>query len=313
MQFNSPIEHSTLQHMPNSSGFKTFSSTTNNLQPGLASILQPQVPNTIKVPPIGRDKGRGSNVEQFFSNTYLAHGTAFQKPHSLPESRLNHYSRTSPSVSSGSGVETLSGTEFLWGSPKVYAENPHKSAWPMTSANHPLSVGNGHGLPQSSQHGSFPGLSQHHSQHHVGSAPSNIPLERRFGFFSDSSGRSSMNPVTFGGRGLSHNEGSFMVNAGARVGKDTSVAFPGKVSVNGSSSFGMMPSSKLNSVALGNGFHSGFSSSVIESLTERGWSRRVENSGNHIDNRKQFQLDLEKIKSGEDTRTTLMIKNIPNK
>jgi len=46
------------------------------------------------------------------------------------------------------------------------------------------------------------------------------------------------------------------------------------------------------------------------------WQRRaggIENYGNQIDSRKQFQLDLDKIKGGEDTRTTLMIKNIPNK
>ncbi|KAL1561061.1 Protein MEI2-like 2 [Salvia divinorum] len=32
-----------------------------------------------------------------------------------------------------------------------------------------------------------------------------------------------------------------------------------------------------------------------------------------MDNKRQYLLDLEKIRSGEDTRTTLMIKNIPNK
>lgn len=43
------------------------------------------------------------------------------------------------------------------------------------------------------------------------------------------------------------------------------------------------------------------------------WNTRVENSGIEMDSKKQFQLDLEKIINGEDTRTTLMIKNIPNK
>lgn len=49
----------------------------------------------------------------------------------------------------------------------------------------------------------------------------------------------------------------------------------------------------------------------IEGLIERGRSRRVDNNG--LDSKQQYQLDLEKIVSGEDTRTTLMIKNIPNK
>jgi hypothetical protein len=34
---------------------------------------------------------------------------------------------------------------------------------------------------------------------------------------------------------------------------------------------------------------------------------------NQAENKKQYQLDVDKISRGEDTRTTLMIKNIPNK
>lgn len=49
-----------------------------------------------------------------------------------------------------------------------------------------------------------------------------------------------------------------------------------------------------------------------ESLIERSRSRRVDYTVNQIGN-KQYQLDLDKIISGEDNRTTLMIKNIPNK
>ncbi|KAJ0475845.1 putative RNA recognition motif domain, mei2/Mei2-like RNA recognition [Helianthus annuus] len=47
-------------------------------------------------------------------------------------------------------------------------------------------------------------------------------------------------------------------------------------------------------------------------LTERSHSRRVDYAVNQMGN-KQYQLDLQKIISGEDSRTTLMIKNIPNK
>ncbi|KAL5213378.1 hypothetical protein ABZP36_024225 [Zizania latifolia] len=48
-------------------------------------------------------------------------------------------------------------------------------------------------------------------------------------------------------------------------------------------------------------------------LLERGRNQTVGNSGGQEDNRVQYQLDLEKIIPGKDTRTTLMIKNIPNK
>ncbi|KAL6011779.1 hypothetical protein ACLOJK_002244 [Asimina triloba] len=42
-------------------------------------------------------------------------------------------------------------------------------------------------------------------------------------------------------------------------------------------------------------------------------SRRNEANSNQADNKKQFELDIERILRGEDSRTTLMIKNIPNK
>lgn len=63
----------------------------------------------------------------------------------------------------------------------------------------------------------------------------------------------------------------------------------------------------------GNGSFQGIGLTSNEGFLERSRSRRVEYSVNQIDNKKQYQLDLDKIKSGEDTKTTLMIKNIPNK
>lgn len=53
--------------------------------------------------------------------------------------------------------------------------------------------------------------------------------------------------------------------------------------------------------------------SNFEALAERGKLRCVDNNGIQMDMKNQFQLDLDKIRTGEDTRTTLMIKNIPNK
>uniref|UniRef100_A0A7N0TM79 RRM domain-containing protein n=1 Tax=Kalanchoe fedtschenkoi TaxID=63787 RepID=A0A7N0TM79_KALFE len=41
--------------------------------------------------------------------------------------------------------------------------------------------------------------------------------------------------------------------------------------------------------------------------------RRNDSVSNQTDNKKQFELDIERILRGEDSRTTLMIKNIPNK
>ncbi|KAL8257988.1 hypothetical protein R6Q59_030029 [Mikania micrantha] len=61
-------------------------------------------------------------------------------------------------------------------------------------------------------------------------------------------------------------------------------------------------------VIMGNGLYQG-GIALNEGLIER---RRVDYAVNQMGN-KQYQLDLDKIISGEDSRTTLMIKNIPNK
>lgn len=49
-----------------------------------------------------------------------------------------------------------------------------------------------------------------------------------------------------------------------------------------------------------------------EWMVDRGRSRKTDNAVSHHD-RKQYELDIHRILQGEDIRTTLMIKNIPNK
>ncbi|XP_051116254.1 protein MEI2-like 4 isoform X2 [Andrographis paniculata] len=51
----------------------------------------------------------------------------------------------------------------------------------------------------------------------------------------------------------------------------------------------------------------------LDSPNERTRNRRNESSSAQGENKKQFELDVERIVRGEDKRTTLMIKNIPNK
>jgi hypothetical protein len=53
--------------------------------------------------------------------------------------------------------------------------------------------------------------------------------------------------------------------------------------------------------------------SSFDSPGEQMQSRRNEPSVNQSDDKRQFELDIQRIARGEDTRTTLMIKNIPNK
>lgn len=62
-----------------------------------------------------------------------------------------------------------------------------------------------------------------------------------------------------------------------------------------------------------NGGVTGSVTSMVESFSDRSRSRRVDTISGQADNKKQYQLDLDRILQGEDLRTTLMIKNIPNK
>ncbi|RWW77017.1 hypothetical protein BHE74_00014844 [Ensete ventricosum] len=51
----------------------------------------------------------------------------------------------------------------------------------------------------------------------------------------------------------------------------------------------------------------------FDGSTDRIRNRRNDTNVNQCDNKKQYELDIERIIRGEDSRTTLMIKNIPNK
>ncbi|XP_054800645.1 protein MEI2-like 5 [Prosopis cineraria] len=315
LQFNSSIELKPMQSISNSPGSRIMSPTTGSHLPGLASILQPQGSNSIKGAAIGKDLGRSSHGDHMFNSTNSSHGATFQS-HSLPEPSFSQYhgalSPFGPSSSNGSSVETLSGPQFLWGNSSLYSEHTKPSPWPRPSVGPPFtSNGKSHGFPYSGQNGSFVGSSQHHLHHHVGSAPSGVPFERRFGFLPESPETSFMNHVGYGGINMGHSDGNYMVNMGGSVNAGITIAR--NMSENVQSNFRMRSSPRLSPVFLGNGPYSGLPPTALDGLTDRGRSRRLENNGNQVDSKKQFLLDLDKIKSGEDARTTLMIKNIPNK
>lgn len=305
----SPIEHNQ-PAFSKSPGLGSLSPDSNHL-PGLASILPAHVSNSPKIAPIGKDQGRLNNINQIYSNSTSTQGAGYQHSPSYPEQKLS----ASPgpisfgeSNSNSAGIGTLSGPQFLWGSPTPYAEH-NSSAWPTSSVGNPFSSsGQGQGFSLSSRHGSF--LSSH--SQHVGSAPSGVPLDRHFGFFPESPETSFMNPV-FGGMALSRNSGNYMMNMGGRATLSAGVGLPGNITENSSPSFRMMSMPKHAPMYLGNGSYTGPAATINEMLADRSRSRRIENTGNQIDSKKQYQLDLDKIISGEDIRTTLMIKNIPNK
>ncbi|XP_019417299.1 PREDICTED: protein MEI2-like 5 isoform X2 [Lupinus angustifolius] len=315
LQFSSPVEQNSIQTMNHSPGSRIISPTTGNHLPGLASILQPQVSNNVKGAAIGKDLRTSSHGESIFTSMNSTHGASFQS-HSLPEPKFRQHfgplSSFGQSTSNGSSIETLSGPQFLWGSPTLYSEHNKPSAWPRPSVGHPFtSNGKSHAFPYSSRNNSFLGSSQHLNHHHVGSAPSGLPFERHFGFHPESPETSFMNNVGYGGMSLGHNDGNYMVNVAGSV--NAGINIPRNMPDNGSPNFRMRSSPRLNPVFLGSGPYPGLLPTTMDNLTDRARSRRIENNGSQFDSKKQFQLDLDKIKNGEDTRTTLMIKNIPNK
>ncbi|KAK4799142.1 hypothetical protein SAY86_024507 [Trapa natans] len=306
-QFGSPVEPGSLQAFGISPGLGPRSPVNSNILPGLASILPPQISGSPKIAPIGKGQGRINQVNQIFDKAGPAVGSQFTNSQSLPEQNLSAspgpISALGESNPKSSGIATLTGPQFLWGSPPAYSEHSRSSAWPISSSRHLPGIsgqGQGQGFPFANRHAQ---LLNTHQPHHVGSAPSGVPFDQRFGFFSESPESSFVNSVTLGGLGLNRNKGSYMVNLG----------MPGSITENGSPNFRIMPSPRHNPLILGNGSFPGSGPISIEGLSERGRNRRVETAGSQLESKKQYHLDLDKIMNGEDTRTTLMIKNIPNK
>ncbi|KAE8655796.1 Protein MEI2-like 5 [Hibiscus syriacus] len=301
--FGSPVEQNPLHAFSKSPGLGSFSPVSNNNMPGLASIIPHHVPNSPKIAPIGKDQSKTINANQSFTNTGTVQGASYQHSRSFSEQKVSAspgpISAFGESNSSSSGIGTLTGAQFLWGSPTPFSERA-SSGWPTPSVAHPFSS-SGQGFPYTSRFGSFLGSSNHH---HVGSAPSGVHLDRHFNYLSGSPETSFMNPVPFAGAGL---------NRGALGTISAGVGHLGNVTENGSPNFKMMSMPRHGPIFLGNGSYPGQGIAGNEVLADRNRSRPVENNGNQMDNKKQYQLDLDKIISAEDTRTTLMIKNIPNK
>ncbi|KAI3457068.1 hypothetical protein Pfo_013731 [Paulownia fortunei] len=309
--FGSPVEQNSLHGYSQTPNLGGLSPVGSNHLPGLASILPSHVSSPVKIAPIGKDPARISHVNQLITTANTTHGAAYQQHFSVPDPKFSSSPgpMSSFSDSKPSSVGTLSGPQFLWGSPSIHSEQISSSAWSSSLKGRPFpSRGQGTGFPYTSQHGSF--LGSHH--HHVGSAPSGIQLERHFGFFPESPESTYINQATFGVTNFGHNNGNRAVSIGAPGAMNIGVAFAGNFPESGSPSSRMMSMSRNGPIYFGNGSFGGMGATINDGIIDRGRSRRAD-SGSQMDNKKQYQLDLEKITNGEDIRTTLMIKNIPNK
>ncbi|KAL2483443.1 Protein MEI2-like 5 [Forsythia ovata] len=319
--FGSPVDHNSFPDYSRSPVLGNLSPVGSDHLPGLASILPSQVSNPVKIAPIGKDPGRISHMNQVITKANAAQGAAYQQHYSVPDSKFS--SSPGPVSSFGdyksSSIGTLSGPQFLWGSPTIHSssvqtnmpnapsDRMNSSPW-SSSLKGPMfsSSGQRTGYSYHNGHGSFLG------SHHVGSAPSGIQLERHFGFFPESPESSHINRAAFGSTNLGRNNGNHAINMVAQGALNMGVAFTGNFSEGGSPSSRMMPMSRNSPIFLGTGSYGGMGATGNDGLMDRYRNRRAD-SGSQMEDRRQYQLDLEKIVNGEDSRTTLMIKNIPNK
>jgi len=296
--YSSPTDNNMLQAF-------TRSPTGNGMSP----IRMPSlISNAPKIAPIGKDSN-WSKYDQVFSNGNQSQGAAFQHSHSYQDHN-SEYMSSSPG--------TLSGPQFLWGSPKPYSEHSKSPIWRPPAIGPALSSSSrtqGQGFLYSSRQASLFGSSdQHH--HHVGSAPSGAPFESHFGFLPESPETSFMKQVRFGNMGnvgTGRNGGALMLGMAGRASVNPGSSLIGSLTDNSSTNFRPILSPRLGQAFYTNPPYHGPGTFGLDNSIDRARNRRVDSSVLQADSKRQYQLDLEKIRRSDDTRTTLMIKNIPNK
>lgn len=155
-------------------------------------------------------------------------------------------------------------------------------------------------------------LPLHH--HHVGSAPTyNLSiLDKHHVYNEDWTNRTIFQPGSlettgFSSSSMQHPLEYISSNMITQVGRQCNVTSISSSSVGLSSH---QPKYRC--------FHGGRNSmipipTVIDSIVDRTRSQKKYTSSNQTINKKRYGLDIDRIIHGEDSRTTLMIKNIPNK
>jgi hypothetical protein len=190
-----------------------------------------------------------------------------------------------------------SNSPVLWQNPGSYVSN--------VPSRPPAQV---HGVPRAPSHMLGNVLPMHH--HHVGSAPAINPSlwDRRNGYAKELTEAPNFHPSSVGSMGFPGSpqlHGLELNNIFSQTGGNRMDAAVSPVQIGGPSpqQRGPMFHGRNPMVPLPS----------FDSPGERMRSRRNDSNANQFDNKKQYELDVERIMQGDDTRTTLMIKNIPNK
>lgn len=215
---------------------------------------------------------------------------------------------------SRSGSLPLRGQHLMWNNSNNFHHHPNSPVlWPNPN---PASFVNNvpsrppaqmHGLPRAPAHMLENAPPMHH--HHVGSAPAINPSvwDRRHGYAGDLTEAQSFHPGSVGSIGFPGSpqlhsvelNNIFSPNGGSCM--DPAVS-PAQIGAPSPQQRGMF-----------HGRNPMVPHPLFDSPGERMRNRRNDTSANQSDNKRQYELDVDCILRGEDSRTTLMIKNIPNK
>ncbi|CAN6471881.1 unnamed protein product [Victoria cruziana] len=214
---------------------------------------------------------------------------------------------------SGNGACPMHGHHFMWSNPNSYQPpagshmmwgNSQSFVNGVSSCHQPHL----HGFASAQAHLVNTVLPSQH--HHVGSAPTSL-WDRRHALAGDPAELTGFIPGSVGRIGYSRSNGLYPLEISA----PNMFSHIGKNGLDPPLSAGNMrvpsPQHRCQMFPNGNPMIS-VPPLLFESPNERMRGRRSDSS-NQTDNKKQYELDIDRIIRGEDTRTTLMIKNIPNK
>nr|XP_043623223.1 protein MEI2-like 4 isoform X2 [Erigeron canadensis] len=209
--------------------------------------------------------------------------------------------------SSGNASGSPASHHYMWN--PSHQPQHHNMMWP-NSPSLMNGVGNAHSLPRAPSHMANNFL--HINNHHVGSAPSvnHSVWDRRHSYAGESPDTSVFHPGSLGNMRVPSNSPHPLDFVSHNIfprmgGNSMDLPIPSK-------NIGLASHHQNNVMFPSRGQLLPMMSS-FDSPGDRARSRRNEGTSNQSDNKKQFELDLDRIMRGEDRRTTLMIKNIPNK
>ncbi|XP_020699852.1 protein MEI2-like 4 isoform X1 [Dendrobium catenatum] len=257
--------------------------------------------NTIRAVP-----SMGTNI-----NSRIADGIDTQQNRQGP----GHINSHSFDHKEGKAISPINGHQYIQNNSNInFHHSPGSLMWqnsPSFVNNFPAAPQPLHGLPRGPSHIMNNFVPLHH--HHVGSAPALNPSlwGRRTTYAGDCIEAPSIHhPGSLGNMGFSGSSQMhpFGISSHNIFTHDCRNCIDPSASPHVGS-----PSPQQRSHILHGRNSLNSAATAYDSPGERIRSRRCDSTASQLDNKKQFDLDISRIVRGEDSRTTLMIKNIPNK